>query len=85
MGLVRPSSLLLGTVLAAPALWHGFVTEQLDVTTALTRFVVAVLVASVMLAILRFVTAGYGRAVETVPARRATDQFDDATAPADAP
>jgi len=73
MGLVRPSALLLGAVLSAPALWHGFVTGQLDLTTALIRFVVAVLVAGVMLAILRFVTAGYGRA----PQRRATDGADD--------
>jgi hypothetical protein len=54
-------------------LWHGFVTGQLDVTSALLRFVVAVLVASVMLAGLRFVTAGYGRA-EPLPARRSTDK-----------
>jgi hypothetical protein len=75
MGLIRPSSLLLGTVLAAPALWHGFVTGQLDVTTALIRFVLAVLVAGVLLAILRFVTAGYGR--DAVPQRRASDQAED--------
>ena len=74
MGLVRPSALLLGAVLSAPALWHGFVTGQLDLTTALIRFVVAVLVAGVMLAILRFVTAGYGR---RAPQRRATDGADD--------
>jgi hypothetical protein len=76
MGLVRPSSLLLGSVLAGPALWHGFVTGRLDVTDALLRFVVAVLAAGVMLAILRFVTAGYGRAVE-VPARRVTDNVEE--------
>jgi hypothetical protein len=79
MGLVSPSSLLLGAVLSAPALWHGFVTGQLDITTALIRFVLAVLVAGVMLAILRFVTAGYGR--DRVPDRRASDHADD---PADA-
>jgi len=75
MGLVRPSSLLLGAVLAAPALWHGFVTGQLDITTALIRFVLAVFVAGLLLAILRFVTAGYGRGEP--PQRRTTDQADD--------
>ena len=74
--MVRPSSLLLGAVLSAPALWHAFVTGQLDVTTALIRFVLAVLVASVLLAILRFVTAGYGRG-EAGPRRRASDQADE--------
>jgi hypothetical protein len=76
MGLVRPSSLLLGSILAGPALWQGFVTGRLGVTDALVRFVVAVLVAGVMLAILRFVTAGYGRSAEALPARRATDMAD---------
>jgi hypothetical protein len=78
MGFVRPSSLVLGTVLAAPALWQGFVTNQLDLQSTLIRFVVAVLVASLMLAALRFVTAGYGRVVERRPQRRVTDQADDA-------
>jgi hypothetical protein len=79
MGLVRPSSLLLGSVLAAPALWHGLVTGQLDITSALLRFVLAVLVAGLLLAILRFVTAGYGRG--EAPQRRATDQADGSANP----
>jgi len=73
MGLIRPSSLLLGSVLAAPALWGAFVTGQVDVQSALVRFVLAVLAAGVMLAGLRFVTSDYGRA----PTRRATDKVDE--------
>jgi hypothetical protein len=61
MGLIRPSSLLLGAILAGPALWRGFVTGQLDVASALLRFVLGVLVGAVMLAVLRAVTSGYGR------------------------
>jgi hypothetical protein len=79
MGLVRPSSLLLGSILAAPALWHGLVTGQLGVTTALLRFVLAVLVAGVMLAALRFVTSGYARGDAAMPARRATDPINGPT------
>jgi uncharacterized protein YjeT (DUF2065 family) len=79
MGLVRPSSLLLGSVLAAPALWHGLVTGQLDISSALLRFVLAVLVAGILLAALRFVTSGYGRGGAAMPARRATDPIDGPT------
>lgn len=74
MSLIRPAALLLGGVMAAPALYRGFVTEELDITSALGRFLVAVVVAGVMLAVLRFVTAGYGRPV--TPARRVSDQDD---------
>ena len=59
MGLIRPSALWLGLVLAAPALWRGFVTGEVDVISALTRFVLGVLVSAVMLAGLRAVTAAY--------------------------
>jgi len=75
MGFIRPSALLLGGLLAAPALWHGFVTGQLDVLSALVRFILGVLVAAVLLAVLRFVTDGYG---PSAPRRRRTDAVDEA-------
>ena len=75
MGLIRPAVVLLATVMAGPALWHAFVTEELDVTSALSRFLLAVAAAALMLAALRFVTAGYGSA-EPAPVRRRTDRPD---------
>jgi hypothetical protein len=67
--MIRPSALLFGAIFAAPALWHGFVTGQLDVTSALLRFVLAVLAGSVLLAVLRAITAGYGGPKEPVGGR----------------
>ncbi len=61
MGLIRPSVLLLALVMSAPALYRYFVLQDLDVTDALARYLIAVPVAAVMLAFLRFVTTGYGR------------------------
>jgi hypothetical protein len=76
MALVRPAVLLLATGMTAPALWHAFVTEDLDVTSALTRFLIAVPAAMLMLAALRFVTSGYGER-EPAPVRRRSDAPPD--------
>jgi hypothetical protein len=75
MTVIRPGVLLFAAAMAAPALWRAFVTGELDVTSALTRFLLAVPAAVLMLAALRFVTAGYGRAKASTatPARRRTD------------
>jgi hypothetical protein len=74
MALIRPATLLLAAAMAGPALWRAFVTEDLDIDSALTRFLIAVPAAMVMLAALRFVTAGYGA---EKPARRHTDPPPD--------
>jgi hypothetical protein len=60
--LIRPGVLLLAAFMAAPALWHAAVDGQLDVNTALTRFLLAVPVAIAMVAGLRFLTASYRHA-----------------------
>ena len=60
MGLIRPSALLLATLLASPALYRAFVTAELSVESALVRFLLAVPAAALMLAALRYVTANYG-------------------------
>lgn len=60
MGLIRPSALLFALVMTAPALYRALVTGELDVTSALIRFVIAVPIAALMLAGLRMVTASYG-------------------------
>ena len=61
--MIRPSVLLFAFVISAPALYR-YVLDQLDLTDVLLRFIIAVPIAALLLAALRFVTAGYGRAEE---------------------
>lgn len=67
--MIRPVVLLLAAVMAAPAIWQAAVDGQLDLNSALTRFLIAVPVAIVMVAGLRLLTADYRRKVanEVVP------------------
>ncbi len=58
--MIRPSALLFALVISAPALYR-YVLDQIDLTEVLIRFVIAVPIAALLLAGLRFVTAGYGR------------------------
>jgi hypothetical protein len=57
--MIRPSVLLFAFVISAPALYR-YVLDQLDLTDVLIRFIIAVPIAALLLAALRFVTAGYG-------------------------
>ena len=59
--MIRPSVLLFALVISAPALYR-YVLDQLDLTDVLIRFLIAVPIAAILVAALRFVTAGYGRA-----------------------
>lgn len=61
MYLARWSTLFLATLLASPALYHGFIVRDLDTSAALTRFLIAVPVSAVMIAVLRTMTSGYQR------------------------
>ncbi|SDY81758.1 hypothetical protein SAMN05444365_103578 [Micromonospora pattaloongensis] len=61
MSLIRPAALGLATLMAGPALWRAFVTQTLDVQSALTRFLIAVPIAAIMLAALRIITESYRR------------------------
>jgi hypothetical protein len=65
---IRMSTLLLAAVLDGPALWQAFIVETMDPTTALLRYLLAVIVASVLVAVLRAVAGGYQRVVEPDPA-----------------
>jgi hypothetical protein len=60
---IRPAVLLFALLLSAPALYR-YVLDQVDVTQVLIRFLIAVPIAAVLLAGLRFVTAGYGKREE---------------------
>ncbi|MEU7903126.1 hypothetical protein [Actinoplanes sp. NPDC049118] len=61
--MIRPSVLLFALLMSAPALYR-YVTDELDLSQVLIRFLIAVPIAAVLLAGLRFVTAGYGRTEE---------------------
>jgi len=63
---IRPSVLLFAFVISAPALYR-YVLDQLDLTEVLIRFIIAVPIAALLLAALRFVTAGYGKTDEEEP------------------
>jgi hypothetical protein len=58
--MIRPSVLLFALLISAPALYR-YVLDQVDITQVLIRFIIAVPIAALLLAGLRFVTAGYGR------------------------
>jgi hypothetical protein len=57
---IRPSVLLFALLMSAPALYR-YVLDQVDITQVLIRFLIAVPIAALLLAAMRFVTAGYGR------------------------
>ena len=61
--MIRWSVLLFALLISAPALYR-YVLDEIDLTEVLLRFLVAVPVAALLLAGLRFVTAGYGPAEE---------------------
>lgn len=61
--MIRWSVLLFALLMSAPALYR-YVRDEIDLTEALVRFLIAVPIAALLLAGLRFVTAGYGRTEE---------------------
>ena len=61
--MIRPAVLLFALLISAPALYR-YVFDQLDITDVLIRFIIAVPIAALLLAGLRFVTAGYGRTTD---------------------
>lgn len=59
--MLRPAVLVLAVLLSTPALWAAFATGSMGITSALIRFLIAVPVAALMLALLQLVTASYTR------------------------
>ncbi|MBT8227349.1 MAG: hypothetical protein HKP61_08530 [Dactylosporangium sp.] len=88
MRLASFPTLFLAAVLASPALWHAFIVRDLDPRTALLRYLIAVPLSGLMLALLRSMTRGYRQqqsrkplrveAVtgEPMPRQRATDDAE---------
>ena len=54
-------ALVIALCISAPALWAGLVKGTMDSTDSLIRFLIAYAVASAAIAVLRSVTANYGR------------------------
>ncbi|MEU8229726.1 hypothetical protein AB0C29_30435 [Actinoplanes sp. NPDC048791] len=79
--MIRPSVLLFALLMSAPALYR-YLTDEVDISQVLIRFLIAVPIAAVLLAGLRFVTAGYGRTEEpgtpTTPTPGAPDSSGSA-------
>ncbi len=71
--MIRWSVLLFALIMSAPALYR-YVLDEIDLTEMLLRFLIAVPIAAVLLAGLRFVTSGYGRS--DVPATKVTPTPD---------
>jgi hypothetical protein len=61
--MIRPSVLWFALLITAPALYR-YVFDEVDITAVLLRFLIAVPIAAVLLAGLRFVTGGYGDKAE---------------------
>lgn len=61
--MIRWSVLLFALLMSAPALYR-FVLDEIDITEVLVRFLIAVPIAAILLAGLRFITAGYGKTDE---------------------
>jgi hypothetical protein len=61
--MIRWSVLLFALLMSAPAVYR-YVLDEIDVTELLVRFLIAVPVAAILLAGLRFITTGYGRTDE---------------------
>ena len=83
--MIRPSVLLFALLMSAPAVYR-YVLDEIDVTEVLLRFLIAVPIAAILLAGLRFVTAGYGRTEEPgTPVRPTPDSGAPPGSGADTP
>ncbi|GGK18014.1 hypothetical protein GCM10010124_08210 [Pilimelia terevasa] len=75
--MIRPATLWIALAISLPAFYQVLVTQQLEIEDAIIRFLIAVPVAMLMLWILRFITAGYGRRKDREhPLRRRDDESD---------
>ena len=72
--MIRPSVLWFALLMSAPALYR-YVFDEIDITEVLVRFLIAVPIAAILLAGLRFITAGYGKKEEE-PATSVTPSPD---------
>ncbi|MEV6297977.1 hypothetical protein AB0M02_01070 [Actinoplanes sp. NPDC051861] len=76
--MIRPSVLLFALLMSAPA-WYRLLLNEVDIVQVLIRFLIAVPIAAVLLAGLRFIIGGYRPA--EVTATPVTPQPFDASEP----
>ena len=70
---LTPTSLLIGLVLSAPGLWQAWSDPSVDMGSAVGRFLLAVMLASVGLAMLNSIVRSY-RHGAGLPRRRSHDR-----------
>ncbi|OIQ81322.1 hypothetical protein GALL_369050 [mine drainage metagenome] len=73
MKYLTPTSLLIGLVLSAPGLWQAWSDPSVDMGSAVGRFLLAVMLASVGLAMLNSMVRSYKRGAGR-PKRRSQDR-----------
>ena len=78
--MIRWSVLVFALVISAPAVYR-YVLDEIDTTEVLVRFLIAVPIAALLMAVFRFVTAGYGTRDEApgTPVTPTPDVPDDTT------
>lgn len=69
----KPSVLLVALLLSSTALWSGFVTGSMSVTTALIRFLIAVPVAALMVYAFNSIVRQYERRARVPAETEATE------------
>jgi hypothetical protein len=72
----RFSTLGLAAAMSSPAFWQAFVTGSLDPTTALIRFLIAIPVAAILLALPRTVVRYYRRRQPVQPVQADASRTD---------
>ena len=84
--ITRPVTLLVAALLSAPALWQAFVTGEMEVSTALLRFLIAVAVSAFMLGFLDNLATRYRSqsAAQSAAAKRASATAATGPRPPDA-
>jgi hypothetical protein len=78
--MIRPSVLWFALLMTAPALYR-YVFDEIDIAEVLIRFLIAVPIAAILLAGLRFVTAGYGKKKDEEPGTPVTPTPDPPAPP----
>lgn len=74
--MIKPSVLLFALLMSAPA-WYRLLLDEVDLIQVLIRFLIAVPIAAVLLAGLRFVLAGYRKADEERPIVVTPEPYDN--------
>jgi hypothetical protein len=78
--MIKPSVLLFALLMSAPA-FYRLLGDEIDLIQVLIRFLIAVPIAAVLMAGLRFILAGYRKADEEPPSTVMTPEPYDSPEP----